>query len=148
MKKPYFKIRITKEVKADLDIWLSFLKGYNGKSIMSQIPITECTAINLYTDASKKGFGGFYGSAWVQGDWPAGWISLNITVLELYPIVLILQMFGHKLANTSLLFHCDNMAIVECINRQTSKCPLIMKLIRKLVLILLRYNIRFCNVQS
>ncbi len=86
---------------------------------------------------------------WVQGAWPDNWKIINIAVLELYPIVLLMQMFGQKLTNSSLLFHCEFvisiMAIVECINRQTSKNQQIMKLLRRLVLILLKFNIRFCS---
>jgi hypothetical protein len=119
--KPFYMVYISKEAKEDLRMWLDFLRGYNGKTILYQPSITESNAINLFTDASGVGFGWMYGSDWVQGRWTDEWASLNIAVLELYPIVLLLQLFGHKMANTRVLFHCDNAAIVEVINRQTRR---------------------------
>ncbi len=107
---PYFKICITREVKADLTMWLNWLHDYNGKTILYRSPITESNAINLYSDASGLAYRATYGS-----NWPANWASMNIAVLELYPTVLLIQLFGHKMANSRVLFHCDNSAIVEVI---------------------------------
>ena len=141
--KPFYMVRISKEAKEDLRMWLDFLRGYNGKTILYQPSIAESNAINLFSDASGLGFGGMYGYNWVQGKWPDHWASLNIAVLELYPIVLLLQLFGQKMANTMVLFHCDNAAIVEVINKQTSKSKQIMQLLRPLILVMLKHNIRF-----
>ncbi len=141
--KSYYKVCINNEVKSDLMMWLSFLKSYNGRTLMYQPPIIESNSINLYTDASRLGFGGTFGSSWVQGVWPEDWSGLNIGVLELYPILLLLQMFGQKMANSDLLVDCDNMGIVEVINKQTSRSRQIMTLLRPLILILLKFNIRF-----
>ncbi len=110
---------------------------------MYQPPIIESNSINLYTDASRLGFGSTFGSSWVQWGWPEDWSDLNIAVLELYPILLLLQMFGQKIANSNLLLHCDNMGIVEVIDKQTSHSRQIMTLLRPLILILLKFNIRF-----
>ena len=37
-------------------------------------------------------------------------------------------------------FHCDNMSIVSCVNSGSSKCQLIMKLIRKLFYLAVEFN--------
>jgi hypothetical protein len=42
-----------------------------------------------------------------------------------------------------MLFHCDNLAVVYSTNKQTAKDPHLMKLIRRLVIQALRFNIFF-----
>ncbi len=87
---------------------------------------------------------GIWRDIWcIQGSWPESWKNLNIAVLELNPILLLLQMFEYKMANSNILFHRDNMAIVQVINKQTSRDMTIMMLLRPLILALLSHNIRF-----
>jgi hypothetical protein len=40
-----------------------------------------------------------------------------------------LHIFGDKIRNEKVLFHCDNAAVVEIINKQTCKCPRVMDLV-------------------
>ena len=47
------------------------------------------------------------------------------------------------MANSSLIFLCDNKAVVEIINKQSSKDKTIMNLVRPLVLKLISHNILF-----
>ena len=141
--KPHHYIRLTKSVKHDLDIWFHFLEHYNGKTMIRKLLGTDSHSIHLYTDASKFAFGGTYGTYWIQGTWPTNWQTQDITVLELYPIFLLVKMFEHKLVNSSITFHCDNSAIVDIINKQTSKHSTIMNILRPLVLTLLLHNITF-----
>jgi hypothetical protein len=95
----------------------------------------------MCSDASKKGYGATYGKSWIEGIWPPSWSDLNIAVLELFPIYLLLAMFAHKLQHSHITFFTDNQAVVYIINKQTSKCPIIMAILRPLVLLLLHNNI-------
>ncbi len=98
---------------------------------------------STYTDASDFGFGACYGSRWLAGQWPYEWKRYSIAVRELYPIMLVVNIFGKKLTNSRVLFHCDNQAIVTIINKQSSKDRKIMSLLRPLVLALLTHQISF-----
>ena len=139
--KPHHFIRLTKDVKSDLNIWLSFLSSFNGKSFMWQQHAADSQSIHLCSDASKTGFGATYGSSWFSGTWPVSWQQYHITVLELYPIFVSISMFANCLRNSKVIFHCDNQAVVTIINKQTSKDKPIMAIIRPLVLILLSNSI-------
>ena len=141
--KPFYFISITKEVKEDLKIWEMFLKNINGKTIIRELPVNDSLTLHMYSDASKLGFGATFGSEWIQSTWPENWKVLNIALLELFPIYVMINMFGMKLTNSKILFHCDNIAVVSIVNNQTSKDKLIMKLVRPLVLLLLQFNINF-----
>ena len=80
---------------------------------------------------------------WFVIKFPLQWQSKNIALLELYPIVLALHVFGIKMCNKHVIFHCDNKAICDIINKQTSKDKEIMVLVRSLVLVCMQYNIQF-----
>ena len=99
----------------------------------------------LYTDASGGiGYGAVCGPEWFFGTWPSPWLTLNITVLELYPIVAAVELWGgSSWANSSICFFTDNEALVAIINKQTSRETCVMVLLRKLILSCLHRNINF-----
>ena len=67
----------------------------------------------------------------------------NITLKEFYPIVLSLEVLGERMAKNCICFHCDNEALVYALNKQTSKDPKVIFLLRKLMLMCLKNNIMF-----
>lgn len=107
----------------------------------SQLSSSE---LRLYTDASGAvGYAAVFGSQWFKGEWNDSWRNQNIAVLELYPIVLAVDVWSKYMANKCILFNTDNQALVHVINKQTAKDKHIMFLLRKLVLICLKFNIYF-----
>lgn len=141
---PYHYIRITKEVRADLAVWQSFLCSFNGKSFFLEDKWYNSEHLNLFTDASGSlGFGAIFGSKWCYGSWPIEWTSFNIAVLEFYPIVLSLCLWGELMRNRCILVFTDNEAIVHAINKQSCKDKHLMFYVRKLVFVCLQHNIMF-----
>ena len=60
---------------------------------------------------------GQYVVQWFHGLWPMSWCAYNITVLELYPIVAAVSVWGDRWENKSVCFYTDNQsldAIFEC----------------------------------
>ena len=141
--KPFHKIAITTQVKADLQMWDKFLSKYNGVSLITPHYLADSQTLHLYSDASKSGYGVTFKTNWFQGKWSNDWKAYDITVLELYPIYMALSIFASQLAHHRVVFHCDNQAIVAVINKQTSKSKPIMSIIRPFVLILLKNDIHF-----
>ncbi|CAC5404405.1 unnamed protein product [Mytilus coruscus] len=89
------------------------------------------------------GYGALFGLQWFLGKWDTKWQKQNIAFLELYPIVLAVEIWGYQFENQYINFHTDNIALVSVINKQTSKDALNMFLIRRLVLHCLRNNVNF-----
>ena len=52
VKKPYFHIRLTRQVKLDLEVWLAFLDQFNGKSFFLDADCLTSDYLQLYTDAA------------------------------------------------------------------------------------------------
>ena len=140
----HYFIRLSHESKQDLSIWHSFLSGFNGKSFFVNDNWINSTKLNLFTDASGAiGFGAIFGKHWCYGKWPTGWAYHNIALLEFYPIVLSLYLWGHKMENQCIVFFTDNEALVHVINKQSCKDKQLMFFVRRLVLVCLRHNIVF-----
>ena len=93
-----------------------------------------------------KGFGASYGHNWIQGSWSGLWTEFHINILELYPILALIETFGHKFRNSIICFHCDNSSVVDVLNKQSSKDERIMAIMRRVVLKLLSLNTRFFAV--
>ena len=141
---PHHLIRLNRESKEDLTVWLSFLNTYNGRSIFIDEHWANSQQLHLFTDAAGGiGFGAIFGSEYCHGLWPDEWRYRNIAILEFYPIVLSLCLWGHKMANHSILFFTDNEALVHVINKQSSRDKNLMCFVRKLVLVCLHHNILF-----
>ena len=144
VKQPYHYIKISAEMKSDLTMWKTFVENFNGKSMFLQDRFLTSDVLSLYTDAAASlGYGAIYSSYWFYGKFPPQCRNFNITLLELYPIVLAINVWGHLWKNHCVRFYTDNMALVHILNRNTSKDKAIMRLVRCLVLACLKHNVLF-----
>lgn len=122
IRKPTHHVRLTKECKNDLNVWLEFLSVYNGKSFFLGSRWATSKNLNLFTDAAGSlGYAAIFGKHWCFGEWPSAWKQFNITILEFFPIVLAIEIWGPLMRDKCIVFFSDNQAVVEIINRQTSK---------------------------
>ena len=113
---PLYRIRRTRSVKADLGLCKFFLDDFNGWSFILSDDWLPSNVLNLYTDAAGGlGFGAIFGNFWCYGPWSDEWKKLNIVVLEFFPIVLSVILWGHMMRNHRILFYTDNAALVEII---------------------------------
>ena len=65
----------------------------------------------MFSDSSKSGYGASFETKFLYGEFPMSWTSLDIQVLELFPIFLLIHVFTNALSNNQVTFHCDNIAI-------------------------------------
>ena len=141
---PHHHTRLNSEARADLDTWATFLKHFNGRALFLEQKIFTSDTLHLYTDSAQSlGFGAVFHDRWFFGEWPKLWTSFEITVLELFPIVLAVHLWGHELKNKHIIFHTDNQALTFILNKLSSKDSRIMKLVRPLALKCLTFNILF-----
>ena len=80
--------------------------NFNGKSCISNREWVSSETLKLYSDAAgvHGGFAAVFGSKWFVGNWPEDMKNLHITVTELFPIVLAMEIWGHILSNHKILF--------------------------------------------
>ena len=141
VKAPHHWINIS-TAHDDLLIWLSFLQNHNGKVLFLDEKTVSNHDVYLYTDASGAlGYGAIFGSQWFYGAWSSWWCSQHIMLLELYPIVIAMEIWGPQLQNKQITLFTDNFGLVPVLTKHTSRDSLVMILIRRLVLCCLRNNI-------
>lgn len=150
VKRPHHFIKLNLEVKEDIEVWLQFLKSYDGKTYFPESCWTDNDVIQLFTDSAGgdgKGCGAYFSGKWSFFEWPSTWSELgilrDITFLELVPVVLSMEIWGNQLQNKKIMFHIDNIALVDILNSQTSKSKRVMSLVRPFVLCTLQNNIIF-----
>ena len=148
IKKPHHKIRVSGDMKKDLNMWLQFLTSYNGVTLISDPSWFSNTELHLYTDSAggpSGGFGIYFAGHWSQGTWPASWVEeglvSDMTFLEFFPVVAAIVTWAEYFRNKNILFHIDNQAVIYIIRTQTCKSGRVMNLVRHLLLVMLQNNI-------
>ena len=146
--KPHYHIRVDREMRLDLTIWEQFLHQPEAYCRPFTDFLSTFTAedINLYTDSSGSlGCGGFCDSAWFSQKWDESFLLKHrpsIEYLELYAVTVAVMLWIHKFQNRKVALFCDNMSVVHMLNNTTSSCKNCMILIRIIVLLSLKYNVR------
>ena len=150
VKSSHHFIRLSLNVKEDLKVWVQFFKRFNGSCHFLVENWISNADIELFTDSaggSSLGCAAVFGKHWSVLRWPKQWaqsgVLRDVTFLELVPIVLALSIWCKQFENYKLLFRSDNAALVEILNKKSSKSLRVMQLIRPLVLFTLEHNIHF-----
>ena len=142
VKCPNHYIRLNKEARADLETWAYFIDHFNGKSVFLDKQWISTDHLCLSTDASGSvGCAAVFGSDWFAEKWPQSMASHQICIKELFPIVLALEIWATRLQNKKVLFLSDNMAVVTVINKKSCKDKVLMRLLRRLVCVSLKFNV-------
>jgi len=126
-------------------MWLDFFKHCNGLSVFHDRFWVSNDDEKLSTDSCGGiGFGIWFQGHWCHEKWPACWktkgFTRDITMLELFPIVVATVIFGEQLRNKKIRFNCDNKAVVHILNTQTSKSPSVLALLRVLTMQCIKFN--------
>lgn len=148
LEKPHHHIRLNQGIREDLAMWRVFFEKFNGTSVFYDQFWSSNTDLQLYTDAAAGrglGFGCYFHRRWSFGIWPESWhiqgITDDITILEFFPLLVSLYIWGTELRNKKITFNCDNQSVVEILNSRTSKSRRVMVLLRAFTLKCLELNI-------
>lgn len=81
--------------------------------------------------------GDFFQEHWFAEKWPAGFSSLTFNspltaFYEIYPIVIASVLWGSVWTRKCITMLCDNVAMVDIINKGRSHCQAIMSILRSL----------------
>ena len=148
--KPNHHTKITRGIKLDLQMWLEFLQFPNiyCRPFVDFDEAVLATEVNFFTDASrnfKLGAGGICHNSWFSVRWDLQFMEKtqpSIEYLELYAVLVGAYNWIHRFANRCIIIFCDNISVVYMINRNTSSCKQCLMLIRRLVLLSMKHNVR------
>ncbi len=153
LSEPHHHSRVTKEMRADFEWWISFAAWFNGAATI--IADSHLPRLTVQTDASLFGWGAVSADQWLAGSWKGSaepsnarlltdsgrWFSqitvpnsvaANINYLELFAVLLSARHWAPRWRNRRVLVQSDNTQTVACINRGTSTNPVTTALLREL----------------
>ena len=146
--------RIPKSVYEDLLVFRTFLvecaqeKYRSIPFLVKQKRFNE--ELQLFADASgakANGFGCVYKNQWAWGTWAHttifNEITPNIALLELFAIVVAVEIWAPQLAGKAIVLRSDNTATVACINSMKSEIPACQRLLKHMSLNCLHYQLFF-----
>ena len=135
-------------MRKDLQLWLHFFKDLYCISVFHDRFWLSNEDVQLFTDSQEGkglGFSAYFAGKWTCSPWPTSWIGLgitdDITVLELFPLLVSLNIWGEDHRNKKIIFRCDNLAVVHIVNSMTSKSDKDMTILRAFTLLCLKLNL-------
>lgn len=138
------------QLLADFAWWKEGLAQWNGISIMYQREWEDADKIELFTDACNTGYGATWEHRWFGGSWgPAALAAaqrsqrLSMPFLEALALVTAAFTWGPEWSGRKILFRCDAKAVVDAIDRGSSRTAGVMHLMRQLALAAIRCNFAF-----
>lgn len=100
-----------------MKVWHAFLDVFNGHNLWQRGPFSNYD-IDLYTDAAGSvGYGAFLGGRWSTESWLETWREAgflwNLVLLELFPVIVAIEIWGDCFWDKKICLHYDNMAVVQ-----------------------------------
>ena len=138
-------IKLNAEFWDDIEWWLTYLPSWNQVSFLYDADWTSTLDMELFTDASDKGFGGYFQGQWCQGTFP--WQSfgdqqMTINWCKLYAVTMALALWGPWLKGKHLLFHCDSASIVHIMAKASTRSKTMMALVHIFTLLAMQHNVQ------
>ena len=101
----HHRIKLNTEFWDDIEWWLTYLPSWNGVSFLYEADWTSSPDVELFMDASNKGFGCYFHGQWCQGTFPTqsfGDKQMSINWHKLYVVTMALALWGPQLAEPPL----------------------------------------------
>ncbi|XP_045194970.2 uncharacterized protein LOC123550604 [Mercenaria mercenaria] len=150
LRKQFYLLRVTEEIREDVKVWLSFLQEFNGVSYIPENFWYTSDQLQLFSDSAGSAdmeAACYFEGRWSLFPWPEslkfGGVLKDLTFLEMVPVILAMFLWGRDLMNKNITLRIDNEALVLVLNKQTSKSKRVMQLVRPFVTLAMRYNIWF-----
>ena len=145
--KPHHHISINKEMREDLKVWEIFLHEPTAycRPFIDFSKILCAEELNLFTDASGViRCRGIFGSLWFQARSNDKFLRLSpsIEYQELFAVAAAVLLWSDSWKNRRICLFCDNTSVCSMLNTMSSSCKNCMVLIRKIVLLSLKNNVR------
>ena len=136
-KAPYLHhyIKLNAEFWSNIEWWLSYLPVWNGVSYLYEADWTSSPDVELFTDASDKGFGCYFQGQWCQGTFPKqGFKDQQMSIMAL-------ALWGPHLKGKCLLLHCNNALVRHIMAKAFTHSKTMMPLVQIFTILSMQHNI-------
>ena len=141
LKQPWHRTRVTKEMRADIQWWMSFGLIFCSKPLPMVQP-RRGGNVALSMDASGLAAGSFFMGDCCYSQFGDRTKDLCINYKEILALLPAVEKWGHYFANKHLHVYSDNMCAVNTINKGSSKHPVVMSALRKVFWCSVYFNFR------
>ncbi|KAL5477312.1 hypothetical protein EMCRGX_G024096 [Ephydatia muelleri] len=114
-------IRLNMECRSDLGWWYIFLPQWNGVSMMWDDRKKHPDQMVWSNASGSWGCGAYWHTRWFQYPWTEVSTEWSIAVKEMVPVMWGCFVWGSEWVRGVVQWSCDNLAVVEVINRGCSK---------------------------
>lgn len=141
-------ITINQEARRDIQWWIDFLPDWPGTSLFREPHWSTAYDMELYTDASDKGYGAYWSGKWFNSTWTSWQSQHPIAWREMFAVIVACSTWGSHWKRKQVLFHCDNAAVVDIWRHGSCKSPNMMQLVRLLYSLAARgnYNVGIAHI--
>ena len=106
--------------------------------------MTATSVLKVTSDAAGfSGYDAYFRGQWFNGSWNPTQAHQSIAYKELFPVVDAAYLWGYHWPKKHVLFRSDNEAAVAILSARTSKCSVLMYLLRDLLLSAGRWGFSF-----
>ena len=135
------KVRLSDEVRKDVNWWLRFMPTYNGVSMMPWQQWSEPDSV-LSTDACLTGCGAWVADEYFHCQFPSRVQASgrHINELEMLTIVVALKVWGDRFRGQRLQIFCDNETTVSILNSGASRNEFLQSCLREAVFVAATYE--------
>ena len=133
-------INLNVEARKDIQWWSDWLPSWNSSSFIPQSRSIKNSDIQLFTDASGKGFGAIHKTNWIQSRWNLFCGERDVDFQEFFAIYAAAATWGHYWARQRIVFFTDNQPITQIWDKGSTPTPHIMSLVRRLFLLAVKHN--------
>ena len=141
----HYKVKLNVEFQRDVDWWLQYLPSWNGVKMIMPSTIDH----HVFTDASDLAISGYWEGKWFVQEFVNGhedMLDMCINWRELCAVVTAAATYGAQWRGAQVLFHCDNVCVVQILNSGSCKNAAMMELIRKLFFISATYEFELRSI--
>ena len=140
-----YYVCLNRDFKSDLCWWHVFLGEWNWVSLLKIADCPPPPDCIIQTNTSGTwGCGVYLQGRWLQWQWPEAWPTSSIMAQELVLIVISCAVWGPLLNRKTVLFQCDNTAVVIAVQKGSAKEATVSYLLCVLWFFTAVYNINLC----
>ena len=125
-------VHLTREARLDLAWWANVLDWHNGVAAIPTERARTCVDLDMATDASDIGYGGYWGNEYFHGVWEHGEELHSINIRELYAIVVAVELWGERWRGKRVILHSDSQVSVDVITNWSAARGLLCRVLRRL----------------
>ena len=112
-------IPLSEEFNKDIIWFKNFVEKFNGVTFFEKTNFDH----EMCLDASLTGIGGFCANEIYHGRIPQHYATANIATLEMHNVLVAIRLWAEKCKHCTVLFRCDNEAVVTVLNSGKPKDP-------------------------